>query len=572
MAFRFPTGAVKSTEKPSLYLDFTKYNNVVDSRITCSGGANGTRVNSSGLIVSAVCPRIDHSPVSRTNYLPYSTDMTASGWLQDAGGWWTSRLSLDVPPPLAEARVTKFTSTTSSAPDNVFTRCGSLSLAAASRSASIYIYFPSNQGITEYRVRADWQDIDIPAYVSNTIFDQWVRVDNSMTTTGTRTFLDFNIQVNGGLQVPSGVYFYCACPQESLTFDNWIPTYSTAVTVYDCKGLLMEEARTNILLNSDDWSTALFLATAAPVTPATGGLCTQRISFTASANALTVKYVTGNSTSQYANTIRLKAGSFSSCILSFRNAAQSKSIQYTVDLAAVTLTDISYGSPTSKITPSIKLVGGGEYEVTIGGVLDSAGGAETLGLYVINAGSTAGTLDVGAGQCEVGAFATSYIPTVATAVTRTTDSSVMSGAGFSTWFNSSEGTFVVKYKVRSIAAGSRSIISVNDGSNSNRVLLVANTTGTVSLAVNTGGSTQANCTLAVHQTLGLNTLAGIYASNNFASCLNAGAIVTDTSGTVPTVNRLIIGTGATASPINGWIVSVEYYPKARLGDLVKLTS
>lgn len=36
----------------------------VDERLTCSGGANGTRVNSLGVIVAATCPRIDHSPVN----------------------------------------------------------------------------------------------------------------------------------------------------------------------------------------------------------------------------------------------------------------------------------------------------------------------------------------------------------------------------------------------------------------------------------------------------------------------------------------------------------------------------
>ena len=36
----------------------------VDERLTCSGGANGTRVNSLGVVVAATCPRIDHSPVN----------------------------------------------------------------------------------------------------------------------------------------------------------------------------------------------------------------------------------------------------------------------------------------------------------------------------------------------------------------------------------------------------------------------------------------------------------------------------------------------------------------------------
>lgn len=56
-----------------------------DARITYAGGANGTRVNSSGLIESATCPRIDYNPVSlaclgllveeeRTNLATYSAE------------------------------------------------------------------------------------------------------------------------------------------------------------------------------------------------------------------------------------------------------------------------------------------------------------------------------------------------------------------------------------------------------------------------------------------------------------------------------------------------------------------
>lgn len=53
-----------SVAGPALDLDFTRNDLVVDSRITCSGGANGTRFNSAGLVVAAVCPRIDFDPVT----------------------------------------------------------------------------------------------------------------------------------------------------------------------------------------------------------------------------------------------------------------------------------------------------------------------------------------------------------------------------------------------------------------------------------------------------------------------------------------------------------------------------
>lgn len=48
--------------RPTLSLDFLAGLN--DSRITYSGGANGTRVNSSGNIVAATTPRFDYDPVT----------------------------------------------------------------------------------------------------------------------------------------------------------------------------------------------------------------------------------------------------------------------------------------------------------------------------------------------------------------------------------------------------------------------------------------------------------------------------------------------------------------------------
>ena len=56
------TWSASSGLNPTLSLDFLTP--VLDGRITASGGANGTRVNSSGLIVAATTPRFDYDPVT----------------------------------------------------------------------------------------------------------------------------------------------------------------------------------------------------------------------------------------------------------------------------------------------------------------------------------------------------------------------------------------------------------------------------------------------------------------------------------------------------------------------------
>jgi hypothetical protein len=47
-------------------------------------------------------------------------------------------------------------------------------------------------------------------------------------------------------------------------------------------------------------------------------------------------------------------------------------------------------------------------------------------------------------QLEAGAFPTSYIPTVASQVTRSADSASMTGTNFSDWYRADEGTFIVR--------------------------------------------------------------------------------------------------------------------------------
>lgn len=325
-------------------------------------------------------------------------------------------------------------------------------------------------------------------------------------------------------------------------------------------GLLLEEQRTNLITNNRDWSTGLFLATASTVTPATGGLCATRISFTASASALTVKYnTTGNAATQYACTVRLKSASFSSCILSLRNTAQTIAIQYTVNLSAATLTDISYGSPTSKLTPGIKLVGGGEYEVTIGGVLNSGGGSETLGLYVYNPGSTAGTIDVGPGTFEAGSFATSEAPTAGSQVTRTADSVTVTGSSFTGIHSATAGALYAEFNLLA-ATGTQPIVCLDDNTANERIELYVTGT-TLKFRVIDGGATQCDITIGTVAAGTFYKAAVAWQANDFAGCLSGGTVATDSAGTLPTVDRMRIGSDQAGNVQNGHQKRTARFPE-----------
>jgi hypothetical protein len=77
-------------------------------------------------------------------------------------------------------------------------------------------------------------------------------------------------------------------------------------------------------------------------------------------------------------------------------------------------------------------------------------------------------------QIEAGSFPTSYIPTVASAATRAGDVADITGANFSSWFNSSAGTVSVSNKTLGILPGSGALgaWSINDNTTNNELTLL----------------------------------------------------------------------------------------------------
>jgi hypothetical protein len=166
-------------------------------------------------------------------------------------------------------------------------------------------------------------------------------------------------------------------------------------------------------------------------------------------------------------------------------------------------------------------------------------------------------IDVWGAQLEAGAFATSYIPTIASTVTRSADVATITGSLFSQWYNQSEGGFIVE--ADTVQSVDPSATAASDGTLNNRIQLFF---GAAShLFVRVGGVTQADLDAG---SITLNTpakLAAAYKLNDFAASLNGGAAVTDTSGSLPTADRLSIGTNpSAAAQLNGHIRSIRYVP------------
>jgi hypothetical protein len=162
-------------------------------------------------------------------------------------------------------------------------------------------------------------------------------------------------------------------------------------------------------------------------------------------------------------------------------------------------------------------------------------------------------------QIELGSGASSYIPTGASTGSRAADSCVMTGSNFSSWFNATEGTLLA-HAIRSRTSDIGRIASVNDNTANESIELGADTTG--EFIVVDGGSTLATISPG---TVTANTafkIAGAYKLNDVQAALGGTLGTADTSVTMPTVDRLMIGQQAGASPVylNGTIALLKYWP------------
>jgi len=180
-------------------------------------------------------------------------------------------------------------------------------------------------------------------------------------------------------------------------------------------------------------------------------------------------------------------------------------------------------------------------------------------------------------QLEVGAFPTSYIPTTTAAATRAADVASVTGDNFSNWYNPVEGTMLVDAQViNTTTVGISGVLaSIGDSATFNETMYLSrgsastNVTanvldnGVAQWAANTLGSAAANTVFKV---------AMAYKLDNLGGSFNGATPVTDNVATIPTVNSLTLGNGSwsgAANWVNGHIRSFKYYPTRLSNDEIQ---
>lgn len=304
-----------------------------------------------------------------------------------------------------------------------------------------------------------------------------------------------------------------------------------------CKGLLIEEARTNLATRSEDLSHADWnlpggvTRTANYATSPAGTNTATRIQGTASGWGADRNNITVVNGTTYTFSIWLKSNTGASQSVRLRNVAGAGTADIVVTTSWQRFTAVAVANSTTG----------------------------WAGVIRDTADSTADILAWGA-QLEAGAFATSYIPTTSAAVTRAADQVVASS--LTPWLSTAEGTVAVDFTARK---GAQEPLIVTLGAAAYLYLGDLNATQ---------GNPNANgfgLAAAAYTYGDLAKWAVSYSTtgNRRAHSLN-GSTVATSAGAPPTIDRLRLGsyTGSD-NVLNGYIRRLVVLPYAVSDTLLK---
>jgi hypothetical protein len=351
--------------------------------------------------------------------------------------------------------------------------------------------------------------------------------------------------------------------------NNDVPRIDFNPSTLVCNGLLIEEQRTNLCLQSQTfqttWSaTRTIISVDAAVAP-DSTLTGDKFIATSVAGSHLISQTISVTAQAYTLTCFAKASEYNFIQLNIPDPGAGGAGKVgSFNLSTGTLGVVQDAGVTRTITS----VGNGWYRCSITFTVTGAG-SSAVGFFVTNTdvraesftGNDVNGIFIWGAQLEAGAFPTSYIPTTTTALTRNADAASMTGTDFSSWYNQTEGTFVVNFAIPN-ATDSRSQLTAGDGTANERIIITNSSSlaGTAFRVVD-GGSDQ--CDISRSQSFANNAtvkVAGAYKVNDFAISQNGGSVGTDTSGTLPTVTTLFIGTNGVAQYSNSYISRIAYYP------------
>jgi hypothetical protein len=345
--------------------------------------------------------------------------------------------------------------------------------------------------------------------------------------------------------------------------------------------LLIEESRTNLILQSEDFDTTwaetrATLVLNQRVSP-NGTLTADRLIASVDNDThFTTQTFTGTAVAHTFSVYAKTSGLSHIALRLFNGTSQ-------VGLAYYNLLTGATGTVTAG-TATITNVGNGWYRCSLTATL-AASASCTADIYLANAdnvnsfaGNAYNGVSLWGAQLEAGAFPTSYIPTVASQVTRSADAASMTGTNFSSWYRADEGTMYGDASTPFAVPATHfmQVMHINNGTATNSIRISFNTESVSSAGSTTNNVVQVDINTSSLTGVRKRVIAFAYSVNNFAASTNGVTALTDTSGILPVVSQMNIGvnaTGASISTLSGHIRKIAYYPlRVTNAELQALTS
>jgi hypothetical protein len=400
--------------------------------------------------------------------------------------------------------------------------------------------------------------------------DGWYRCTNTYTNSGASSQPFVELVVSGAIisytgDGTSGIYIFGAQLSDSASVDPYVyqPVAAPASTAYygprfdydpvtlAPKGLLIEEQRTQLLLQSQGFDDAAWVKfSSATVTANTtvapdGTTTADTINFAISESGIRQGVTTSAGTYTLSVFAKVSSGTKSFRLQRFATTAglaQSSNFTATTDWQRFT------------------------YTVT-------ANSEFTLWYVVNDVAGTLGDLLIWGAQLEAGAFATSYIPSVASQVTRAADNASMIGNNFARWYTQGVGSLYADAVAPNGQVSFGRVLELNGGNSSNRIVINRDA-ATAYVQISTDSVSQAGFALSgswANSTTAKVSMA--FATNDIAATLNAGTVGTDTSALIPVVGQMLIGAGDGALRSNCTIKRIAYYNRRLANtELTAITS
>jgi hypothetical protein len=266
----------------------------------------------------------------------------------------------------------------------------------------------------------------------------------------------------------TATYFDSAGVLQSAAIDA--PRFDYNPSTLAAQGFLIEEARTNLVLQSEDFATTW---SALNVTPSTntalspaGTLTADTLTPAASTAAhLISQSATVTASIAYSASVFVKTDGAPFVQVVYDNGASAGAfINVNLSTGAITRGPELAGGATN-VTGSVTAVNNGFYRVTVGATHTGTTGRIIISPLPtgqsaagLNPSTTTAATDkviVWGAQLEAGAFPTSYIPTTTTALTRNADVAAVNT--LSPWYNQTEGTVYAELQSLSPLTAAQSV-------------------------------------------------------------------------------------------------------------------